>query len=305
MRYATVFLSIFMGLTACRGAGGTTVPEPANAGAAEPVSDLEHAFYGAQGEPASLEQFVDDVADVDFIGFGEFHYHAIGSQVELQLLEALADQERPIALAMEFFEADTQTALDDYLAGRIEEPEFLELTKRNEYYDDSHRPLVEFCKEHSIDIIAANAPRPLVTAYRKSGMTYEEYLASLTEEERALMPVSSVPPDDEHKRRFMELMGPKRGPSFFKSMALWNDAMAESAANYRGEHPEHRVLLIVGAFHVAGRLGTMTEYAARRPDDSSRVLVMTIQKEGPMVFTDEDRDEGDLILKIRMPTKKK
>lgn len=296
VRGASLLLSIVMGLVACRGAGETTSPE-----AVAPEPNLEHAFFDAQGNPASLEQFATDVADVDFIGFGEFHYHVVGSRVELELLQALAAQERPVALAMEFFEADTQAALDDYLAGRIEEPEFRELTGRNDKYDDSHRPLIEFCKEHSIDVIAANAPRALVTGYRKSGMSYEEYLASLSEEQRAQMPATSVPPDDEFKRRFMDLMGPDRGPRFYKSMALWNDAMAESVANYRVEHPEHRVLLVVGAFHVAGQLGTVTEYRARRPGDSTAVLTMIWQEQGPIVFADEDRGEGDLVLKVPKP----
>ena len=94
---------------------------------------------------------------------------------------------------------------------------------------------------------------------------------------------------------FMALMGPKRGPAFWKSMALWNDAMAESVASFRAAHPQHRVLLTVGQFHVAARLGTITAYLERRPSD--RVAVATMIA-GASAFAEDDRDEGDLVIKV-------
>jgi uncharacterized iron-regulated protein len=274
--------------------GESTTPDDAAAA----VDPSEHAFFDGEGNPAELATFIAGLADV---GFGELHYHDIGSRVELEVLRGMAGQERPVALAMEFFEADHQAALDEYLGGDIDEATFRERTKRDDKYETSHRPLIEFAKEHQIPVIAANAPRHLVTGYRKAGgKDYAGYLASLPEEDRALMPRTSVPPDDDFKRRFMDLMGPKRGPAFYPSMCLWNDAMAESAADFREAHPEHRILLVVGGFHVAKHLGTVTQYQNRRPDDSVRVLMMA-PVEGPMTFSEGDRDESDLVLKVRMP----
>ena len=124
-------------------------------------------------------------------------------------------------------------------------------------------------------------------------------LGGLSDEDRGYMPRSSVPPEDAFKQRFMTFMGPERGPAFYRSMALWNDAMAESVADFRAAHPDHRVLLVVGAFHVAGRLGTVTQFLARRPDDRARILVMQ-PTEGPMAATAKDRGEGDVVLKVRV-----
>jgi uncharacterized iron-regulated protein len=277
----------------------TQTPEPSES--AGPVDPDEHAFFDGEGNPAQLDAFIESLADVDFVGFGEMHYHDVGSRIELAVLEGMAAQERPVALAMEFFEADQQAALDRYLAGEIDEATFREQTKRDDKYDSSHRPLIEFAKQHGIPVIAANAPRRLVTGYRKAGgKDYPGYLAGLSEEDRALMPQSSVPPDDAFKTRFMDLMGSKRGPAFYPSMCLWNDAMAESAAKFRDSHPEHRILLVVGGFHVAAHLGTVTQFQNRRPDDSVKVLMMA-PIEGPMQFSDENRGEGDLVLEVRMP----
>jgi len=302
MRASGLLISLLFAISGCKAGGATATPAAEEAATAVDVE--EHAFYDGEGRGASLAEFVASVADTDLVGFGELHHHPVGSRVELELLQAMAGQERPVALAMEFFEADTQGALDDYLAGRIDEAEFRQRSGRDESYDASHRPLIELCKEAGIPVIAANAPRPLVTAYRKSKLDYPGYLATLTEEERALLPRSSVPPDDEFKRRFMALMGPKRGPSFYRSMALWNDAMAESIADFRASHSDHRVLLIVGEFHVAAHLGTMKEFVARRPEDSTKVLSMKMVESSAMAFAEDFHGEGDLILAVRPPPAK-
>jgi uncharacterized iron-regulated protein len=273
----------------CRSARGSRTPEPAT-----------HAIYDASGAPSTLATFARSCADADVIAFGELHGHPVGSALQLELLEALFTQPRPLALAMEFFEADTQPDIDAYLAGEIDEPTFRSKTKRNDDYPTSHGPLVELCKAKGARVIAANAPRSLVTAYRKSGLDYAAYLETLTAQDRALMPKVSVPPHDEHEARFLKTMGPERGPAFFKSMALWNDAMAESVVRARTAEPlaaqrqgELRVLLIVGTFHVAGRLGTITQIAARSPDASIRVLTM---RDGGTAWRKSDADEGDLVV---------
>ncbi|MBX7080472.1 MAG: ChaN family lipoprotein [Nannocystaceae bacterium] len=253
------------------------------------------AYYDAVGGSSSVDAFVAQARGADFVAFGELHEHPVASRLELELVRALLQAGRPFALAMEFFERDTQPAIDDYFAGRIDEATFVQRTERNEAYASSHRPLVEACREAGATVIAANAPRRLVTEYRKSNLAYDAWLASVPEAERPLLPARSVPPHDEHERRFLALMGPERGPPFFRSMALWNDAMAESCARHRDAHPDALVMLVVGAFHVAGRLGTVTAYRERRPDDRIAVLTM---KDGTLPFAAEDRDEGDLVVKV-------
>ncbi|MCA9720122.1 MAG: ChaN family lipoprotein [Myxococcales bacterium] len=296
--------ALLLGVTS--GCAGKTPPktETPEAGETPPAPDPdEHAFYTGAGDPTSLDAYLTELAQVDLIAFGELHYHPIARRYQAALLEGLAAQPRPLALALEFFEADHQAAIDEYLAGAIDEATFRERTGRGERYDDAHRPLVEYCKAHKIPVIAANAPRRLVTAYRKSGLSYPEYLASLSPEDRAYMPLSSEPrDDDEFKERFMALMGPERGPAFYKSMALWNDAMAESVARFRTKHPEHRVLLVVGVFHVAARLGLIREFRIRRPDDAVSVLTMQ-QTDGAVEFTEDDEREGDVVLKVREPAR--
>ena len=91
--------------------------------------------------------------------------------------------------------------------------------------------------------------------------------------------------------------------SFFRGQTLWDDAMAESIARYRDANPGHRVLLVVGAFHVAGRLGTITKVLARRPGDRVALLTMGAAEEPDLPFAEEDRGAGDAVLKVHPPEK--
>ena len=271
---------------------------------AEP--DTRRLHRADSGEDVTLSRAVAEWSDADVVAFGELHGNLEGAEAQLAVLEALHKQGRPVAMAMEFFERDTQEDLDAYLAGTLDKDEFLKRTKRNKAYAKTHGPLVEFCKANGIPVIAANAPRPLVTGYRKSGTEYATYLAGLTDEERADLPRTTEVLEDAYREKFMNLMGNSdRAAVFFKSQSLWDDAMAEAMADFRKAHPRHRILLIVGAFHVDSGLGTVTKYTQRRPDDRVRILVMEMTREPDLAPTEADKGTGDVVLKVPAPKPKK
>ena len=164
------------------------------------------AYDGRTGRPLSFAQVVEQCRRADAVFFGEEHHNAVCNQVEAQLLYALLRGGRPWALALEFFEADTQESLSAYGRGRLTETAFLKSTKRRSDYLDSHRSLVELCRATRTPLIAANAPRRLVRAYRKSGQSYEEYRAGLTPEEQRWLPTTNLEIGGAYQERFAETM---------------------------------------------------------------------------------------------------
>ena len=82
------------------------------------------AYDGHTGRRIPFSKVVHRCRVADVVLFGEQHSDPVCNQLEAQLLYALADKQRPVALAMEFFEVDTQATLDAYLRGRIEESPF-------------------------------------------------------------------------------------------------------------------------------------------------------------------------------------
>ncbi|MDJ0976478.1 MAG: ChaN family lipoprotein [Planctomycetota bacterium] len=282
-------------------------PQPVAAAPAAPDAPLPptaRRIYRGDGAPMRTSRLHQRVAAADVILFGELHGNAAGSKLQLEMLEQIAASGRPFALAMEFFERDVQADLDRYLADEIDEATFLERTRQSKAYPTSHRPLVELCKARGAPIIAANAPRPLVRAFRKTEDDYDTFKAGLSEAERASLPRTTSRPDDVYKKRFMDLMGPKRGPSFFRAQALWDDAMAEAVEDFRTANPDHIVLLIVGAFHVGGEGGTLTKIRTRRPGDRLFSLILTPAADDTLAFDPEAKGAADAVVMVRLKPRK-
>jgi uncharacterized iron-regulated protein len=273
------------------------------------------AYDGHCGQAISFDQVVAMAQRADVVLFGEEHSDVVCNAVEAQLLAKLSLQERPVTLAMEFFEVDTQPALDAYLNERMSESEFRTLTRQKQAYMMAHRPLIEYCRMTQIPVIAANAPWRLTRALRLSGKSFEEFRATTQPADRALLPLSSELLSGEYHERFVEAMkdhvadppgtttqsttqpSPEekmlRG---YRAQSLWDDTMAQSIAEHRGEFPEQRVMLIVGKFHVAHDGGTGVKVRRRRPQDSILTIVYHGVSRTPLVFDAADSAAGDVII---------
>jgi len=262
------------------------------------------AFYrGEDGKATHLKTMVKKWQDADLVAFGELHGNPVGAISELSTLKTLHAGGRPVALAMEFFERDTQALFDAYLAGDLSYEDLAKQARQAKAFPRTHGPLVKFCKANHIPIIAANAPRRLVSAYRKQEKDYEGFLAGLSEKDRGWMPEETSIVEDEYRAKFVKMMGPVRGPAYFRSQSLWDDSMAEAMYDFRAEHPEYQILFIVGAFHVTRGMGTITKYKMRRGKDDIRLLVMTMDQDASLPFHEDDIGMGDLILKVPYPTR--
>ncbi len=282
----------------CR-APAPTAPMP------PPAKAATHVLYdGRLGTPTTLDNFVAEALGTDLVVFGELHGDPVGAAYQLALLKKLDRGVRPLAIAMEFFEADVQYALDAYLAGEMDEETFVKETKRNAAYAKTHGPLVEWAKANGAPVLAANAPRKIVSGYRKSDLDYDAYRESLAEEERAWLPDATTVVEDAYWERFAALMGEKMAKPFFKSQSLWDDAMAESMAKFRDAHPNHRILFVVGGFHVTGGLGTITKYLQRRPNDKVSALVMSTSRDGSLAWDPDDHHAGNAVLVVKPPKKR-
>lgn len=164
------------------------------------------AYDGRSGRAITFAQVVDRCRSADVVFFGEQHSDPVCNQLEAQLFAELANIRRPVALAMEFFEADTQAALDAYLTGKLDEQEFRELARQKRAYVLAHRPLIELCRAARVPVIAANAPRELVSEYRKSGLLYPDYRTSLPPEQLRWLPRESAYLTGGYEERFMAIM---------------------------------------------------------------------------------------------------
>lgn len=89
------------------------------------------------------------------------------------------------------------------------------------------------------------------------------------------------------------LASPER---LYLAMLLWDNAMAESLADFRRMHPAHRVFLIVGSFHVEEQGGTLAQFRQRRPNDHTCTIVFRATPDGDFTFNPDDYGAGDVVM---------
>jgi uncharacterized iron-regulated protein len=246
-------------------------------------------------ERLGVTRVADDLARADVVFLGEEHDNAIGHEQHLQLLRLFHERRADIVLSMEMFERDVQGHLDAYLAGGIDETEFLAKSRPWRTYARFYRPMVEYCKQHGLPVIAANVPRDLANEVASKG---ESAAAGAAHAAR-----SFSYPKDAYWERFQVAMADHVGVDakqtlfrFYQSQCLKDDTMAESITDYlnraRAEGRTPMVVHVCGKFHSDERLGTVQRVADRKPELRLAVLSMEVE---PNVRRDL---RGDFVLMV-------
>ncbi|CAK9087372.1 Protein RETICULATA-RELATED 5 [Durusdinium trenchii] len=240
--------------------------------------------HGATAREASLKEMLETLASsagMRAILMGEVHDDAVTHLLQLAVLKHLRRHgQRRLILSMEMFEMDVQEVLDEYVLHKaIREEDLLMDSRPWGNYLEDYRPLVQFCRDEGIRVIAANAPRRYVSMVSRKG---EQFLRGLEANGcRSLLPPFPLPlPSPAYRRKFEETMSmptlqsdtggscPFIGfssedlrsvrPETMQAQLLWDHAMAKSVAEALRadpEAPECVVLHLCGAFHCAHGLG--------------------------------------------------
>lgn len=290
-----------------RGAAPSLAPSPrAESRVVESRSGRDIAF------PAMIER----LARADVVFFGEQHDDPATHRAELAVLAALGNTTRPVVLSLEMFERDVQGVLDDYLAGRIPEADFLARSRPWERYATDYRALVELARARGWPVVASNVPRRFASAVSRNGLAVLDTLAPA---ERALIAREIACPRDAYYERFADQMkghGAGGGPPtasdsaamrrmtdrFYEAQCVKDETMAESIVGAMASAgPGALVLHVDGAFHSDYGLGTAARVVRRRPAVRTAVLtaipVDTLATASAASFT----ERGDYVLLVRKP----
>jgi len=327
-------LRLFLTL-ALVGAAGT----PADAAAQDHPSVLPDTAYtpGAYrvftgaGEPARLEDVVRAMGGQEVVFIGETHDDPTGHMLERELLALAyaaygtpegqrepgaaarseggaavrvdAGRARALALSLEAFERDVQLVLDEYLAGLVTETAFLTDSRPWPRYLTDYRPLVEFAKEHGLEVIAANAPRRYVSRVTQQGRAALHDLPPAALE--LLPPLPYGQPSPAYRDQWIAVISEVMAGEAMKcgvpveqppahagahanmgnqlhSQVLWDASMAFRIARHLDAQADAQsdaerdalVLHVVGGFHVARGTGTPEHLEAYRPGTRAMVVML-------------------------------
>lgn len=198
-----------------------------------------------------------ELAATRVIYVGEIHNRYEDHLLQLRVLRAMHRQNPRLAVGMEMLPHSAQPALDAYLAGELDERRFL---KEAKWFDNwsfdyrLYREIIDFAHHNRLPIIALNLEKGI------TGQVFREGIAALTPEEQAQLPperdlglpgyrerigaafqMHDLEDDPEEQRR--------RFGGFLQAQSLWDEQMAATMAQFLAEHPDHRMLAVVGQGH--------------------------------------------------------
>lgn len=205
---------------------------------------------------STVQQLIPVLARKRVVFVGEQHNRLEHHLVQLEIISRLHEQhpQLQLAIGMEVFQQPFQQPLDDYIAGDITEQQMLRATEYYERWKMDYRlyaPILRYARVHGLPVIALNPPSELTRKVGRAG------LVDLTPEERAGLPAEIDRSDTAYEQRLREVfeMHPNDSKQSFENFLevqlLWDEGMAERAAGFLQAHPQHLLVVLAGAGHLA------------------------------------------------------
>ncbi len=236
-----------------------------------------------------LEDHLDSILKKTLIYVGERHMNFEDHKAQMEVIMNLHERGHTFAIGMEMFQRPFQKEIDDYLAGALNEREFLKRTqyfKRWKFDYHLYREIIEYAKAKKIPIVALNLWTEIVKKVSADG------LDSLSDIERAELPDSMDMSDEAYRKRLKEVFEQHRGresksfENFYQAQILWDETMAHTIDRYLAKHPDHQMIVLAGAGHLM--YGSGIPKRAHRLNKRDYVIILPGTE-----FA--DRDVGDYL----------
>jgi uncharacterized iron-regulated protein len=232
-----------------------------------PVLDL-------RGAP-QLEDIIPELSDMRVVLVGETHDRYDHHLTQLEIVRNLHALNPRLVIGMEAFQQPFQDILDGYIEGELDEQDLLRGTEyyRRWKYDFRHyAPILAYAREHGLPVVALNLPVELTDKVGRVGID------GLTEPERDQLPAAIDHSDTAYTERLRDIYHQHpdtegRGfEGFLEVQLIWDEGMAERAAEYLEAHPDYHMVLFAGAGHLAYGSGIPQRLQRRLGDDMAIIL---------------------------------
>lgn len=199
--------------------------------------------------------------DVRLLLVGESHTDMESHRVQLAVIRSLVESGREVMIGLEMYPYTEQQYLDQWIGGMLTEKGFVELSRwyHNWGYNwGYYREVFAYARQHQVQMVAINTPRPVVSAVRRKGFE------GLSDEEAQHIPPRVDTDNEDHLRLFRAYMGPPGGghevsedalASMFEAQCTWDATMAYNSVQALEERPDAIMVVMVGSGHVAYGLG--------------------------------------------------
>lgn len=277
------------------------------------LSPANYRIYSVKlGKEVSMQDIVNDMKNYDVVFYGEEHNDSVTHYAEKSLFEALYNKyNSTMTLSMEMFDRDVQEVMNEYLTGVIRERDFRHDARVWSNYTN-YRPMVEFAKEHHLDVVCANAPSRYTHI---AGTEGENGLAKLPEEaKKNFAPLPYDTATGKYYEKLQEMSGHTMAPKcdtckqqapppmmmmhfdLVVAQSLWDATMAYSISQYLKMHPKKKVMQVNGRFH--SEQGYAVVAQLRHYSPKAKILLVSSASDDnfPNIDWSKYKDLGDYIL---------
>jgi aminopeptidase N len=231
----------------------------------------------------SLAKIIKQIVAKKIVYVGETHDLFSHHLIQLEIIKALHQQGHAVSIGMEMFQRPAQRALDDYIAGKIDERQFL---KESQYFKgwgfdyNLYKPILDFARAEGIPVVALNAEHEIVNKVFRGG------LDSLSPEEKAKIPAQLDFSDKAYEERLQDIFKEHKSTKeerfdfFHQAQLLWDETMAESIVDFLKERPAYQMVVLAGSGHVAHGSGIPARVARRDKLEQTIILNGVEPEEG-------------------------
>jgi len=226
----------------------------------------------------TFEDIIEEIQSSRVVYVGEVHTDLGSHVLQLQVVQALYQENPELAIGMEMFPRSSQEALDQYIDGTIEtEREFI---KKSGYFNvwgfdyRYYRDIIEFARRNSIPLVGLNIEKAIVSSVFREGST-----DALDEEQAEALPMERKLDAPGYRQRLASAFStheqrqftPEKMSGFIQAQSIWDESMAEAIVDYLEANPGKRMVIIAGNGHVY-KDSAIPPRVARRLDVEQSVL---------------------------------
>ena len=180
---------------------------------------------------------------------GEHHTNTQHHMAQLAVIRALNEAGIQVAVGLEMFRNESQPALDQWVAGDIDDERFERM-----YYENwnfpwvAYREIFEYARDHQIPMIGLNVPREITRQVSRDGFK------SLSPKQKGKISEVSCIVDQEYMNYIRKAFGGHGHGQlnfiyFCEAQLVWDSAMAVYTLDYLKKNPKAIVVILTGTGH--------------------------------------------------------
>jgi len=216
---------------------------------ADPSYEALKIYDVATRQETHLSGILPDLKQKKIILVGEHHTNESHHRAQLAIIQYFHEAGMPVVVGLEMFRSESQSILDQWYQGNLDEKDF-----QKAYFDNWGYPwplyaqIFEYARSKKIPLIGLNIPREVTQKVARGGFN------SLSKEEKGMLPVVECNVGAEYmafiKRAYgAHAHGQINFDNFCEAQLVWDKVMAIHAQRYLESNPDRVMIILAGTGH--------------------------------------------------------